>query len=91
MVGIVSTPQIAGSMRMVTYGTLGSIVFADVLEVEVSVKSTQPSCQCDEELREWRMDVHEESALDVFRCESTEAGISQPTCLLSLLYSDHTY
>ncbi len=24
MVGIVKTPQIAGSMRMVTYGTLGS-------------------------------------------------------------------
>jgi hypothetical protein len=50
------------------------VVFANVLEVEVSVEATQPSRQCNEELCERRVDVHEELALDVFRRESAEAG-----------------
>ena len=42
------------------------VILANILEVEVSVKSTQPSCQCDEEFRKRRVDIHEEPALDVF-------------------------
>jgi hypothetical protein len=49
------------------------VVHANVLEVEVSIESTQPSRKCDEELRQWRMYVHKELALDVLGRESTEA------------------
>lgn len=51
------------------------VVLADVLEVEVAVESSQPTGQSNEHLRERRVDVHEELALDVFRGESTEARV----------------
>jgi hypothetical protein len=50
------------------------VVLANVLEIEAAVESTQPARQRDEHLGERRVYVHEEFALDVLGCESTEAG-----------------
>lgn len=49
------------------------VIFSDLLEVKVSVEATEPSSKGDEELSKWWVNVHEESALDVFRCEATKA------------------
>ena len=49
------------------------VVFANVLEVEVAVESTQPARQSNEHLCERRVNVHEELAFDVLGRESTKA------------------
>jgi hypothetical protein len=51
------------------------VVFANVLKVEAAVEPTQPARQCDEHLRERRVYVHEELALDVLGRKSTEAEL----------------
>lgn len=50
------------------------IVLSNFLEVEISIEARQPTEECDEELGQGRVDVHEELALDVLRSETTEAG-----------------
>lgn len=52
------------------------VIHANVFEVKVSVEPAQPSRQCNEELRERRMNVHEEAALDVLGSEPTEAAMA---------------
>jgi hypothetical protein len=64
------------------HGNIGDaglkVVLANVLEVKLAVEASEPSCQCDQELCQRRMYVHEEAALDVFGRESTKtAGLGQ--------------
>lgn len=49
------------------------VVLANVLEVEVTIETSQPTGQGDEHLGQGRVDVHEELALEVLGSETTEA------------------
>lgn len=49
------------------------IILANLLEVEISVEAGEPPEQGDHKLRERRMDVHEEAALDILGGKTTEA------------------
>lgn len=53
------------------------VVLADLLEVELAIEPSQPAEQCNEELSERRVDVHEEFALDVLGSKAAEAWEKQ--------------
>jgi hypothetical protein len=49
------------------------VILSDILEIEVAIKSSQPSGECKKKLCKWGVNVHKELSLDVFGCETTEA------------------
>jgi len=49
------------------------IILANVLEVKITIKSSQPASQCDEEFGERRVYIHEKPALDIFAREAAKA------------------
>lgn len=53
------------------------VIFANFLKVKVAIKASQPAGQCNKHLGQWWMYVHEEFALDVFRCEAAKARESE--------------
>ena len=69
-----------------SHGDIGDtrlqVILADFLKVEAAIEPSQPAEESDHELRQWRVNVHEELALDVFRRESTEAAGYNSQCQL---------
>lgn len=65
--------------RQKSHGDIGharlDVVLSDILEVEVSIESGQPTGECDQELGKRRVYIHEELALDVFAGEATEVNL----------------
>jgi len=51
------------------------VVLANILEVEAAVEASAPTSQSDQQLGEWRVDVHEELALDVLAGEATKVDL----------------
>lgn len=49
------------------------VVLADLLEIEASIKTSEPSSKSDKHLGQRRVDVHKELALDVLCSKTTEA------------------
>jgi hypothetical protein len=59
------------------WNLVGDVRIADVLEMEVTVISNQPSHKGEEELAEWGMDVEEVRPLEVIRGELKTAIVSR--------------
>ena len=51
------------------------VILPDILEVEIPIEPRQPPGQCDQELRQWGVHVHEEFALDVLGREAAEVDL----------------
>jgi hypothetical protein len=50
-----------------------NVVLANLLEVEASIETSEPSSKSDKHLGQGRVDVHKELALDVLGSKTTEA------------------
>lgn len=51
------------------------VVLANVFEVKIAGETGRPAGQCDQELGEGRMDVHEELPLDILGREAAEVHL----------------
>ena len=60
-----------------SHGNVGNarlkVVLSNIFKVKLSIETGQPTGESNEELGEWRVDVHEELALDVLGGETTKA------------------
>ena len=65
--------------RQQSHGDVGhvglEVILANIFEVEVAIKSSDPAGQSDQQLGERRVYVHEEFPLDVFAGEATEMDL----------------
>ena len=60
-----------------SHGDIGDtwlqVILADLLKVEAAIESSQPPEESDHKLRQWRVNIHKELSLDVFRSKTTKA------------------
>jgi len=59
------------------------VILANLLEVEISIKSSQPAEEGDHQFRERGVNIHEEAAFDVLGSKTTEAVAMSWSALLS--------